>query len=345
MNELIRLHPGGAFSAASETPAATLATSRPDFWAVVLAGGEGRRLRPLLRRFLKEDRPKQYSKLLGPRTLLRSTLDRIAFGIPPERTLVLVQQQHAPYLSEDALDGTEPHLLAQPSDRGTATAILYAARRIARTQPGGTMAIFPADHFILGEATFMAYVAEIGSWIDSRPGRLVLLGARPMSPEVDYGWIEPGEALGDVSTGPVHAVRRFWERPSPARAKLSLAAGHLWNTSVVVGKVATFLAVGARALPALSDRLARLDRAAGTEEELAAVREAYDASAAADFSCSVLPACPEALAVARLPRLVWCDLGNPRRVIEVVTRMRVRPAWVGDLGVVRDALDRLERAG
>jgi mannose-1-phosphate guanylyltransferase len=46
-------------------------------WAVVLAGGEGMRLRPLVRQVFGADRPKQYVRLLGPRTLLRQTLDRV----------------------------------------------------------------------------------------------------------------------------------------------------------------------------------------------------------------------------------------------------------------------------
>jgi hypothetical protein len=33
---------------------------RMNVWAVVLAGGEGVRLRPLVRRLLGEERPKQY---------------------------------------------------------------------------------------------------------------------------------------------------------------------------------------------------------------------------------------------------------------------------------------------
>src|SRR5205823_4834953 len=63
-------------------PIGSSAHRRKDFWAIVLAGGEGVRLRPLVRRAMGDDRPKQYVKLLGPRTLLRQTLDRVGLGIP-----------------------------------------------------------------------------------------------------------------------------------------------------------------------------------------------------------------------------------------------------------------------
>ncbi len=63
-------------------------------WAVVLAGGEGTRLRPLIRRVLGDERPKQYVPLLGPRSLLRQTLDRVALRMPISRTVVVTVRAH-----------------------------------------------------------------------------------------------------------------------------------------------------------------------------------------------------------------------------------------------------------
>jgi mannose-1-phosphate guanylyltransferase len=70
-------------------------------WAVVLAGGEGVRLRPLVRHLYGDDRPKQFSPLLGTRTLLRQTLDRAGLLIPPERTVVVTLQAHGRYLDRE----------------------------------------------------------------------------------------------------------------------------------------------------------------------------------------------------------------------------------------------------
>jgi mannose-1-phosphate guanylyltransferase len=177
----------------------------------------------------------------------------------------------------------------------------------------------------------MAHVAEVAAWVDKNPDRLVLLGAQPTSPEVEYGWIEPDETLGELSTGPIRAVRQFWEKPAVARARVCLTAGHLWNTSVMVAKVATLLQAGWQALPGLSDRLARIEPFVGTEEEADAVRQAYELMPKANFSRTVLETCPEMLAVSRLPRIVWSDLGSPSRVMEALTRMRIRPEWAKTL--------------
>ena len=45
----------------------------------------------------------------------------------------------------------------------------------------------------------------------------------------------------------------------------------------------------------------------------------------ASFSRAVLEPHPEHLGVSPLPRVTWCDLGSPRRVLHVLARMRVRP--------------------
>ncbi len=98
--------------------------------AVVLAGGEGVRLRPLVRQICGDERPKQYVPLLESRSLLQQTIDRLAPSIPPERTVLVTMRSHAGYLARVLGDLHYPRVLAQPEDRGTAAAVLLAAHWI-----------------------------------------------------------------------------------------------------------------------------------------------------------------------------------------------------------------------
>jgi mannose-1-phosphate guanylyltransferase len=299
-----------------------------DLWAIVLAGGEGARLRALTREIYGEERPKQYAVLMGSKSLLRQTLDRVALLVPPHRIVVVTQVSHAHYLRTELAGLPEIQVLAQPADRGTAAGVLMPAHWIRARDPHATVAVFPADHFVLEEAAFMGQVAQVTRYVRAHPDWLVLLGASPTDPDPDYGWIEPGPRIGWAGHGPVHRIRGFREKPTLESARRLFALGGLWNTFVFAASVATLIDAGRECVPLLHDRLARLATFAGTQYEPWALRRAYLLAPAADFSRAVLqsPALP--LAVSQIPTFTWCDLGTPERVARSLRALGAPPpAW------------------
>jgi mannose-1-phosphate guanylyltransferase len=300
----------------------------PRTWAVVLAGGEGSRLRPLLRRLFGDERPKQYAPLLGASSLLRQTLDRVGRLVPAERTVVVSQYDHTRYVDRELDDGAAPHVLLQPENRGTGTAIVYAAHMIRRLDPEATVAVFPSDHYIREEDTFLAHVAEVVRFVERRPERLILLGARPTSAEPEYGWVRPGVTIGETSDGPIRRAQAFLEKPEPENALRCMTAGWLWNTFAFVTTLPTLLDAGHEFLPDVDDRLNLVGAFSGSRHEGWAVRQAYSLLPTTDFSRSVLERCPTWLGVSRLPSLTWSDLGTPRRVVGIASSLPMRPIWM-----------------
>ncbi|HEY7040994.1 MAG TPA: sugar phosphate nucleotidyltransferase [Methylomirabilota bacterium] len=295
-------------------------------WAVVLSGGEGAHLRPLVRQVLGQERPAQYVPLLGPRSLLRQTLDRVALGVSPERTIVVTVRAHTAYIAEEFRGcAAPPYVLVQPEDRGSAAGALYATHWIGWREPEATVAIFPSDHFVLGEATLMAQVLDAARALDRHPGRIVLLGAPAAGPAGEDGWIEPGEPLDD--DGALSTVRGLRAKPADSPAPSPGLADGLWNTAIVVARARTLVGLGELALPDLSRRLAGIGRFAGGDDEPAAVHQAYALMPRARFCRDLLAPHPEHLAVCPLQRVTWSDLGSARRVADVLTRARVRPSW------------------
>jgi mannose-1-phosphate guanylyltransferase len=301
-------------------------------WAVVLAGGEGVRLRPLARQFFGDDRPKQYLPLVGPASLFRQTLDRVGLLIPPGRTVVVSQAHHAGFLARDLAEiPTPPHVIFQPADRGTGTAVLYAAHWIHQRDPQATVVVFPADHFIREETAFMAHTAEIAAFVRRHPERLVLIGARALEPDPEYGWIKPGDRVGESAEGPIHRVQAFWEKPGLEQARSCLAADWLLNTFIFAINLSVLLQLGRTFVPTVQERLARVWAFAGTPHEAWAIRQAYTLVPTWDFSHAVLQECPPCLAVSKLPPLSWSDMGTPARVLEVLGNLPTPPAWMNPL--------------
>ena len=287
-------------------------------WGVVLAGGEGARLRPLTRRLFGEPRPKQFCPLLGRRTLLRQTLDRVESTIPAERTLVIGVETHASFLARDLGERPRSTVLRQPVGRGTAAAVLLAAQWIEAHDPGATAVFFPSDHFVSREDEFMAQVAEVAGFVQRRPQWIVLLGAQPDEPEVEYGWIRPGAPIECQLHWPLHRVARFQEKPSREVAQAMWRDGCLWNTFVFAASATGVLAAGRECVPSLAGRLARLPAFWGTEHEQWAMRHAYALAPTASFSRDVLQLCTGPVAVSTLPAGVWRDVGSPERAIRAM---------------------------
>jgi mannose-1-phosphate guanylyltransferase len=311
---------------ASCEPAALL--GRRQLWGIVLAGGDGVRLRSLARRVCGDERPKQYVPVLGERTLLAQTLDRVAREIPPSRIAVVTLHSHARYFSDRWGSSEPPAVLVQPAARGTAAGILLPVHWVFRQDPDATVAIFPSDHFVSSDAQFMTEVARIAAWADAHPDRIVLLGARPTGAEAEYGWIERGRPLDGPGERATWEVRRFWEKPSAEQARACLDAGCLWNTFVLIGKAAAFLRAGREAVPAVDERLTRVEPFFGTEDEAGALHQAYVLMPTANFSRSILEPSVSLLAVAELSAdVIWSDLGSPRRVFDILRRSPCLPPW------------------
>lgn len=282
-------------------------------WGLVLAGGEGLRLRSLTRSISGDDRPKQFCQLFGEETLLAQTLERVSGQISQERLLVSLAQQHERfYCGEEALP--ESQRLVQPTNRGTAPPIAHACLSIAMKDPEALVAVLPCDHFYADEASFKITLDGAFDAAARHPTSVVLVGAHPDCPEVEYGWIELGNALRH---GQVFPVRRFVEKPSIDSARELLARGAVWNTFVMVAKVRAFLQMLREAAPDLMLQMGRSRLWTGSEVKLE--KPLYCEIPDVAFCRDVLST---EFARALCVRLNsdWSDLGDPGRALLAARR-------------------------
>ena len=319
---------GSVLVAPSSLPAGVEPPRKGNLWAVVLAGGEGLRLRPLTRHLYGDERPKQYAAVVGARSLLRQTLDRVGLLVPPERTVVVTLASHAHFIEAELRGAPRPHVLAQSYDRGTAAGVLLPAHWIKARDPEAVVVVFPSDHFILEESAFMCHVADVARAVRHRPESMIVLGAEATAAEPEYGWIEPGETVAWTSRGPLQRIRRFLEKPPQVEAEVLLQAGCLWNMFVFAARVTALVEAGGVCVPLLHDRLSHMELFLGTQHEPWAIRQACMLAPTANFSRSVLEDESLSLVVSKVPDLTWCDLGTPERVARTLRRLGVAPAWL-----------------
>jgi mannose-1-phosphate guanylyltransferase len=289
-------------------------------WAVILAGGDGTRLQSLTRFISGDGRPKQFCPILGERTLLGETRARLRGLIPAERTLFVVQDAHEPFYKIELADADPRLILSQPANKGTAAAIAYAVAKIMATDANATIAFFPADHHYDNDAKFLVAV-EQALQVSARNEKCsTLIGAQAHSPEIEYGWIEPDSDWGELSR-----VRRFWEKPTLARAQELLARGCLWNTFVMAGKASAFAGMLKMSAPLLMKTAEVIVEEGGLEDPFA--RRLFATITPVDFSDRVLAQSTDRLLALPLRDVRWNDLGKPERVIEMLAETRIRPQW------------------
>jgi len=85
-------------------------------YAVIMAGGAGTRFWPESR----ARRPKQLLPMLGDRTLLQTTVDRLGDLVPPDRVLVATTAALAGSVAEQLSQLPREAILIEPCKRDTA---------------------------------------------------------------------------------------------------------------------------------------------------------------------------------------------------------------------------------
>lgn len=278
-------------------------------WSIVLAGDDGVRMQPRIRRWLGWAAPKQQSRFVGTRSLFQHTLDRTMRFTHPARTVVVVSRGHQGAWAQ--IGARDPGMvLVQPRDVDTAPGIFLPLTYIRARDPHGRVVISPSDHFVFPEERFLGEVIFAIRAAEKVPTRLLLLAARPTRPEADAGWIKPGGDLVHFITRPIRSVARFVEKPEPALAQLAYLSGALWNTSLMAGNVETIWNLGRRVLPDMMAHFERLSDAIDTPKEPEVLRAIYERMPTLNFSRDLLAHVPGDTAVMEMRGLTF-HVGRP----------------------------------
>jgi mannose-1-phosphate guanylyltransferase len=291
---------------------------------IVLAAGEGSRLRSFVENLRGDALPKQYVNFIGRRSMLEHTLCRAQKMIPAERLFTVVSRSHLqhPDVCRQLSSWPTPCIVEQPENRDTGPGVLLPLAHLYKRYPESTVVVFPSDHFVLEEDLFMFYVDQAFRVVEEDPAKVVLLGMRPSEAEPEYGYIVPGKRLHGLSVPETCEVSLFIEKPQRDLARDLIARGGLWNTLVMVFKAKTFLNAVSKIAPWLYGSFERICRAVGTPALGNLMKEVYQQMQPVNLSKGLLERFPleRPLELCVLPvcGIHWSDWGSEPRILRVL---------------------------
>lgn len=221
----------------------------PNNYCIIMAGGFGSRFWPLC----SVNKPKQFVDLMGTgESLIQSTFRRFESICPRENIIIVTTKAHEAQARKQIPDLLPYQVLCEPFRRNTAPCVAYAASVIAEINPNANIIVTPSDHAIFGAAEFERNMMDAVKMADQHDW-ILTFGARPVNPNVKYGYIQLQEAQIGGADSKIHKAVTFVEKPPFEMACQFISSGEfLWNTGIFVWRLPVLVEAYRKYLPSIA---------------------------------------------------------------------------------------------
>ncbi|MEM4385987.1 MAG: mannose-1-phosphate guanylyltransferase [Candidatus Anstonellales archaeon] len=227
---------------------------------LILAGGRGKRLYPIS----TEDKPKQFLRLCGKKTMLQITFERFRRFIQKDSIYISTTRSYRDIVKEQLPDVDDDNIIIEPVGMNTAPCIAISSHYINKRIGNVSLIVSPSDHIIDNEDKLCNTIYKAYEFVESNEKSIVLLGIQPKYNEVDYGYIKRGNEVGSS----IYTVDKFVEKPKLELAKTYVESGmYYWNSGVFISKVNTVLDCVDKYLPKTSRLIKNIDLGGYIPEE------------------------------------------------------------------------------
>lgn len=303
--------------------------SAANVWALILAAGEGSRLRGLTTTPGGLSIPKQFCSLRGGASLLEEALSRAASVTQRRHMVTVVAAQHRRWWEAPLWSAESENVIVQPENKGTAPGILLPLLHIVRRDPIATVVVLPSDHFVHKESVLARGLKQATRLARIDREHVYLLGLVPDEIDPELGYILPEDRTA-MAAGP---VRQFIEKPSVDVARDLVRDGALWNVFILATSARALLGLYTARYPSLVADMRRAVEQDGNDTRAAnEARALYPLLPSLDFSRDVLQGQESRLRVLAVPACGWSDLGTPRRVADTLSRIVAKSNPTRDAG-------------
>jgi mannose-1-phosphate guanylyltransferase len=283
-------------------------------YAVIMAGGTGKRLWPLSRR----KRPKQVLKLLDGQTLLGRCFERLVPVFDVRNIIVLTNAGYADLVRENLQDLPPNNVIAEPAVRDTTGAIGLAAAILAKYDPQAVMAVLTADQLLEPPEVLHQALSDAFEFISNYPDALVTFGIKPGFGSTQLGYIKCADPRAcPKCRNTVYSVEAFKEKPDPQTARQYVESGeYFWNSGMFVWRAATILSELKKFLPKVIEPLGRIAAAWETPAQEKTLKECFLQLPKISIDYAVMEKADKVYAIQL--DCQWLDMGSFAALADVI---------------------------
>lgn len=199
--------------------------------AVIFAGGVGTRLWPLSRK----KSPKQFEKIIGDKSTLQTTFDRLKKIIKPQDIFIATGKSYLKIIKKQLPDISSKNIIGEPQKKDVGPAVALMTGLLAKKFPKEPMIILWSDHLIKKEEIFHQVIKIAEQIIKKDKDKMIFIGQKPRFPNQNLGWIELGHKVKNIKNINIFTLKDFKYRPSLSVAKKYLRDNkHCWNLGYFV---------------------------------------------------------------------------------------------------------------
>lgn len=281
-------------------------------YAVIMAGGSGKRLWPLSRK----KRPKQVLQLLDGQTLLRKCFNRLEGIFDMRNILVLTNADYVDIVRENLSELPEENILAEPAIRDTASAIGLAATVLNKYDSNAVMSVVTADQILEPVDAFQQAMVTALDYVEENPRALATFGITPTFASTQFGYIQFGDQVGQKQP-PVHKIEAFREKPDRDTAESYLKQGnYYWNAGLFVWRCDMILNLLAQHLPDCIEPLSHIRAGWGSSDQQQILQEWFPKLPKISIDYAVMEKAPEVYGIPL--ECNWQDLGSFAALADII---------------------------
>ncbi|MBN1804669.1 MAG: mannose-1-phosphate guanylyltransferase [Sedimentisphaerales bacterium] len=283
-------------------------------YAVIMAGGTGKRLWPLSR----QKRPKQVLKLFDGQTLLRCCYERLAPIFNAENIIVLTNAAYVDLVRENLPELPSNNVIAEPAVRDTSGAIGLVSTVLTKDDPQATIAVVTADQIIKPVEVWQQAIKDALVFVNNNPQSMITFGIQPTFASTGLGYIKCGNARDHKGCkNKFFSVEAFKEKPNQQKATEYINSGqYFWNSGMFVWKAETILNYLHKFLPETVEPLTKIQAGWGTENQQQILQQWFVKLPKISIDFAVMEKADNVHAVKLDCR--WLDMGSFAALAEII---------------------------